>query len=280
MTDDTPPPQDGPPPGALCFAFRGAELLLLEDEDGGARVPRVAESGLDADAGVWVNAGEAGGLPCVAVSLPDGAMAPAGMRFVRLRAAHALLPAELWRMAGRASEIVEWERAHRFCGRCGGRTVASGEALARRCTNCGALHYPRLAPAVLVCVMRGDRLLLARSPHFPARMYSTLAGFVDPGESLEEAAVREVREEVGIEITDLRYFGSQPWPFPSSLMVAFTAEHAGGELRPDPAEIEEAAWFEADALPAVPPRMSLARAMIDAFVQARGGDPSRLETTE
>lgn len=276
----TPPadPRDGPPPGALCFAFRGGEMLVA-DVEGGVRVPRVSDSGLDADPGPWVDAGEAGGLPCVAVSLPDGAMAPRGMRFVRLRALHALLPADVYRMAGRASEIVEWERAHRFCGRCGGRTEDCGEPLARRCTQCGSLHYPRLAPAVLVCVARGDRLLLARSPHFPARMYSTLAGFVEPGESLEEAAAREVREEVGIEIADLRYFGSQPWPFPSSLMVAFTAEYAGGDLRPDAVEIEDVRWFAVDALPAVPPAMSLARAMIDAWVRSRGGDPSALETT-
>lgn len=276
MTDN-PDPQGAPPPGALCFAFRGGEMLVA-DADGG--VPRVADSGLDADSGVWVDAGEADAVRCFAVSLPDGVMAPRGMRFVRLRGLHALLPAALYRMAGRASEIVEWERAHRFCGRCGGRTAASGEALARRCTQCGALHYPRLAPAVLVCVAHGDRLLLARSPHFPARMYSTLAGFVEPGESLEEAAAREVREEVGIEIAGLRYFGSQPWPFPSSLMVAFTAEYAGGDLRPDPAEIEDVQWFAVDDLPPVPPVMSLARAMIDDWVRAQGGDPTALVTTE
>lgn len=278
MTDRSAAP-DPPPPGALCFAFRGAELLLAEG-GGQARIPRVSETGLDARSGVWVDVGEAGGVPCAAVGLDGEAAAPAGMRWVRLRATHALLPAELWRMAGRASEMVEWERAHRFCGRCGGRTARAGEALARRCTHCGALHYPRLAPAVLVCVSDGDRLLLARSPHFPAGMYSTLAGFVEPGESLEEAAAREVREEVGIRIRRVRYFGSQPWPFPSSLMAAFTAEYAGGALRPDPAEIEDAAWFAPGTLPAVPPGMSLARAMIDAWVRAHGGDPALLRSAE
>ena len=270
----------GPPPGALCFAFRGGELLVAEDEGGGARIPRVEQAGMGAAAEAWMDAGELGGIPCVAVTLAEGAEAPDGLRFVRLRGAHALVPADVFRMAGRASELVEWDRAHRFCGRCGGRTAECGEPMARRCTGCGSLHYPRLAPAVLVCVTDGDRLLLARSPHFPARMYSTLAGFVEPGESLEEAAAREVREEVGIEIDGLRYFGSQPWPFPSSLMVAFTARYAGGDLRPDPLEIEDVAWFTADALPAVPPTLSLARQMIDAFVRAQGGDPSALDTTE
>jgi NAD+ diphosphatase len=261
----------------LCFAFRGNEILVAR-EGGAARVPTPAEAG--ADEAAVLEVGEMGGMRCVAfgVGVPD-APAPAGCEWMPLRASYRVLPADAFRMAGRASEIVEWERAHRFCGRCGGRTAASGEALARRCTDCGSLHYPRLSPAVLVSVTRGDRILLARSPHFAPGMFSTLAGFVDPGESLEETVVREVREEVGIEIANVRYFGSQPWPFPSSLMVAFTAEHAGGELTPDPAEIEEAAWYTADEIPTVPPPISLARALIDHFVRTHGGDPSTLRTS-
>lgn len=261
----------------LCFAFRGNEILLLDQDAGRGRIPSIDRIRVDEDALLQV--GELGGSRCVAASVGAEVPAPQGCGWMPLRASFRVLSPGEFRMAGRASEIVEWERAHRFCGRCGGRTAASGEALARRCTHCGSLHYPRLSPAVLVSVTRGDRILLARSPHFPPGMFSTLAGFVDPGESLEETVVREVREEVGIEIGGVRYFGSQPWPFPSSLMVAFTAEYAGGELAPDPAEIEEAGWYAADQIPIVPPEISLARALIDDFVRARGGDPSALRTS-
>ena len=195
-----------PDPPALCFAFRGNEILLATDGDG-MRIPTLAEAGMD-DAVLEV--GELGGRRCVArgITAPD-APAPPGCTWMPLRASFRVLPADAFRMAGRASEIVEWERAHRFCGRCGGRTEACGEPLARRCTECGSLHFPRLSPAVLVSVTRGGRILLARSAHFAPGMFSTLAGFVDPGESLEETVVREVREEVGIEVANVRYFGSQ-----------------------------------------------------------------------
>jgi NAD+ diphosphatase len=116
----------------------------------------------------------------------------------------------------------------------------------------------------MALVRRGEALLLARSPHFPAGMHSALAGFVEPGESLEHCLVREVREEVGIEVTNLRYFSSQPWPFPHSLMIAFNCDYAGGELKPDPAEIEAAAWFTPDNLPMLPNKISIARRLIDA----------------
>ena len=257
---------------ALCFAFRGNEILLAGD-----RIPRLGQ--VDVDAAALLQVGELGGVRCVTAGLGAETPAPEGCAWMPLRASFRVLSADEFRMAGRASEIVEWERAHRFCGRCGGRTEECGEALARRCTSCGSLHYPRLSPAVLVSVTRGDRILLARSAHFPPGMFSTLAGFVDPGESLEETVLREVREEVGIEVANVRYFGSQPWPFPSSLMVAFTAEHAGGELAPDPAEIEEAAWYAVDEIPVVPPPISLARALIDNFVRTHGGDPAALRTS-
>ena len=142
------------------------------------------------------------------------------------------------------------------------------------------LFYPRLSPAVIVLVKRENEVLLARSPGFPEGMYSVLAGFVEPGESIEETIGREVREEVGIEVENLRYFGSQPWPFPNSLMIGFTTNYAGGELRIEPAEIEDAGWYRVDSLPKLPPKVSIARAMIDSFTAGHGRDPKVLEVSE
>ncbi len=137
---------------------------------------------------------------------------------------------------------------------------------AKRCPKCGLVNYPRLSPAVIVLISRGDELLLARAHRFPTGMYSILAGFVEPGESLEETVVREVREEVGIEVKDIRYFGSQPWPFPNSLMIGFTATYAGGDIVLEPEELVDAAWFNKHNLPQIPPKISIARKLIDWFV--------------
>jgi len=189
------------------------------------------------------------------------------MAFRDLRAIFASVDEEFFGLAGRAKQIVTWHATHRFCGRCGGETERAEGEMAMRCTRCGMMHYPRVSPAVIVRVSRGDQVLLARSPGFPPGLHSVLAGFVEPGESIEETVRREVREEVGIEVENLRYFGSQSWPFPNSLMIAFTAEYAGGELAPQPGEIEAAAWYGPDDLPPLPPRVSIARRMIEAFVE-------------
>jgi len=141
---------------------------------------------------------------------------------------------------------------------------------AKRCPKCGLLHFPRLAPAIIVLVERGDKLLMARSRHFASGMYSVLAGFVEPGESLEEAVIREVKEEVGISIKDIQYFGSQSWPFPHSLMIGFTATYEGGEISMDDTEIEDAGWFSIDKLPPLPGKISIARKLIDWFITKHG----------
>jgi NAD+ diphosphatase len=171
-----------------------------------------------------------------------------------------------WMVAGRAVQIVEWARTHRFCGRCGTATELQTGDRSMKCPACGLLAFPRLAPAMITLVTRGDEALLARGVNFRNPLYSCLAGFVEPGESLEGAVVREVREEVGVEVGNVRYWGSQPWPFPHSLMVGFTAEWVSGEINIDPTEIVDAQWFTREAMPPIPPTISIARKLIDAWL--------------
>jgi NAD+ diphosphatase len=169
-------------------------------------------------------------------------------------------------IAGLANQFIYWDRNHRYCGKCGKLTEDKTDERAKICPNCGQIYYPRLSPAIIVAVTKRDRILLAHSRRFPSRFYSVLAGFVEPGENLSECVQREVREEVGIEVKNIHYFGSQPWPFPDSLMIAFTAEYASGEIKADKSEIADAGWFKADNLPRVPPGISIARQLIDWFL--------------
>lgn len=173
-----------------------------------------------------------------------------------------------WVMSGRAVQIVDWARNHRFCGRCGQPTEPSTNDRSMVCQSCKLPAYPRLAPAIITLVTRhdGEEALLARGVAFRAPMFSCLAGFVEPGESLEEALAREVREEVGVDVADITYQSSQPWPFPHSLMLGFRATWVGGDIVCDPTEIAEAAWFTRDALPNIPPRISIARKLIDGWL--------------
>jgi NAD+ diphosphatase len=257
------------PDQALWFAFKGDRLLVFED--GPVRVPLA--SALNLDVAFRWEIGDLDGHTCWAIE--TGSEAPEGMVFRDLRSFFFDVDEDFFRMAGRAKQLVGWHAAHRFCGRCGGKTEPVSGELAMRCTRCGMMHYPRLSPAAIVLVERGDQILLARSPGFPEGLYSVLAGFVEPGESIEETVAREIHEEVGIEVQNVTYFGSQPWPFPHSLMIGFTADYADGELSPDPGEIEDARWYTAGDLPQLPPETSIARAMIDAFMdrQGPGGTP-------
>ena len=215
----------------------------------------------DVDAG-WIFLGDLDGEPCFA---RDGEP-PADTSAVPLRALFGVLTDDEFGVALRALGVVGWDRDHRHCGRCGAATMPSPTERARTCTSCAHPAYPRISPAVIVRVERDDRILLARNARSPFRFHSVLAGFVEVGEGLEDTVHREIREEAGIEIGDLRYFGSQAWPFTSSLMIGFTARWRAGEIVAEPTEILDADWFAADALPTVPPRLSIARALIDDFV--------------
>ena len=198
-------------------------------------------------------------IDCWAVRLNQ---LPKDRRAAPLRAAMMQLPEPLMSLAGRAAQVLEWDRAHRFCGVCGTATELHATDRARTCPACKHVAYPRISPAMMALVWREKEVLLARAPHFTPGMYSALAGFVEPGESLEECVVREVAEEVGVQVANLRYYGSQSWPFPHSLMVAFTAEWVSGEIVRQENEIEAAAWYSIDALPNIPPRFSISGHLI------------------
>jgi len=189
-----------------------------------------------------------------------------GLIFSDLRQLMATLDPAVWNVAGRATQISDWFRDHQMCGRCGTRMEMSASERSMKCPVDGLVSYPRLSPAVIVLVEHPDgRALLASNVAWrgPRPMYSTLAGFVEPGESLEDCIHREILEEVGLQVDSIRYFDSQPWPFPNSLMLGFFAGYAGGEITPAPDEIADAQWFAKDDLPTIPPRASIARALID-----------------
>ena len=180
-----------------------------------------------------------------------------------------LLENDMILVAGCAVQLVQWEKNHGYCGRCGERMTDKEDERAKICRRCDLTYYPRLSPAIIVAVTRENQILLARSARFPAGFYRVLAGFVEPGETLEACVAREVFEEVGIVVKNIQYFGSQPWPFPDSLMLGFTAEYADGEIRTDNSEIIDAQWYTRDNLPDIPPKISIARLLIDWFVQGR-----------
>ena len=181
---------------------------------------------------------------------------------------HALPPEEFKEQA-RRQEITEWRRINRFCGCCGAEMRHHDNPAERAmvCPSCGYTAYPKITPAIIVLVTKGDSILLQRNSHYHVPYWSLVAGFVDPGENFEEAVRREIREEASVEVRAIRYFGSQCWPFPSNMMVGFRAEYASGELRPDGEEVIESGWFRRDALPPIPRPRSLARALIDAWLR-------------
>lgn len=231
----------------------------------------VLEEGAPEDAGIFL--GTLAGRHCWALDA-DGDGAPDDEALLDLFSLYARVDEPTWALAGRAVQLVEWRRTHRFCGRCATETVEAPGERAVRCPSCGLLAFPRLAPAVIMLVERPSdgAALLARNVNFPGGMFSALAGFVEPGETLESAVRREILEEVGIEVGDVRYFGSQPWPFPHQLMIGFFATYAAGDIVCDTTEIAEADWFTVDTLPNHPPKgMSIAGSLIEDWKSRTAG---------
>jgi NAD+ diphosphatase len=247
----------------LTFLFHGNRLLLREHDL--ALPDASALSALDLDPQRLQPVGLLDGRYAQTAWL-DSEFVPDGYAWHGLRGLlYGTMDEALVGVARRAIQIAEWARTHRFCGACGHPT---GQATGERCftcTACGHMAYPRISPAMMVLIKKGDSVLLALHVASPAKRFTPLAGFLEAGESIEEAVHREVQEEVGLRVHNLRYFGSQSWPFPHSLMIAFTADYLDGEIRVDPSEIAEARWFGPDDdWPERVPHVSISSVLVDA----------------
>ncbi|HWQ79830.1 MAG TPA: NAD(+) diphosphatase [Anaerovoracaceae bacterium] len=207
-----------------------------------------------------------GSLHCFFLPWDPAIAVPEGMEFRSLKAMYPVLGEDIGLVASRAIHLAGWNRRNKYCGVCGRITRRDDTELARVCPACGNHIYPKISPAIIIAVIKEDKLLLAHNKNFRERWYSTLAGFIEPGESIEACAEREVYEEVGIKIKNIRYFASQPWPFPDSLMIGLIAEYESGEIRPDGVEIDDADFFSAAELPDTPGRHSVAGRMIEWFI--------------
>ena len=250
----------------LWFLFCQDDLLLTEHEGKGWGIP-------DGDAPPvalerWHTVHrlpDLEGVPCRCVAL-DSPVVGEGVRMVGLRASYDLLPRSLYDMAGKGREILYWDRNTKFCGVCGGPMKLHTD-ISKRCTNCGKEVWPSLAIAIIVRITRGNEMLLVQSRNFRGDYMGLVAGFVETGETLEECVQREVWEETHLRVENIRYFGSQPWPYPSGLMVGFTADYAGGDLRLQRSELRKGGWFDKDRLPEIPGKVSMARMLIDDFLE-------------
>jgi NAD+ diphosphatase len=258
------PSASGP---ALWFTFDNDHLLTKIDA-GRICIPDSADlEALQISPSRRLYLGSLDGQPCYAGVLEPGGPLDSNFKLNHLRALFGLIPDTIIWVAGRANQLLYWRLTHRYCGKCGHETNDKAGERAKRCPRCQHVNYPRLSPAVIVAILKDNRILLARNRKYKTPFYSVLAGFVEPGESLEECVKREVKEEVGIRVKNVRYFGSQPWPFPDSLMIAFVADYAAGEIVVDGSEIIDAAWFSKDKLPKIPPKISIARQLIDWFTK-------------
>jgi NAD+ diphosphatase len=248
---------------SLTFVFRGHELLVREAD------LELPDESVCAALGVTpaqrLPVGLLGEHYFGTAWVERDTVALDGFAFSGLRRLFGTMDEVRLAVAGRAFQIAEWARTHRFCGACGTPTQSVAGERCVKCPACGHLAYPRISPAMMTLIRRGDQILLARHARLPTSRFTALAGFLEAGESIEDAIHREVFEEVGVLVKDLRYFASQSWPFPHSLMIAFTAEYAGGELAIDQSEITEARWFGPDdEFPEIPPGVSIAAALINA----------------
>jgi NAD+ diphosphatase len=252
---------------AYCFIISEDKLLVEEKENMIHILCKNSLSNYNITTTDNLYLGRLDSIPCFAANLLSSEIVSSNLKLIGLRQLFGLIDDDVFWLAARAFHLINWSNNTKYCGRCGERTLIKESEHSKCCPKCGFQMYPKISPAVIVAITKGDKILLAQNSQSKTGFYSVLAGFVEPGESLEECVCREIKEEAGIDIKNIKYFGSQPWPFPDSLMLGFTAEYAGGELVLDETELSDARWFSADELPQIPGKLSIARRLIDWFVQ-------------
>jgi NAD+ diphosphatase len=210
--------------------------------------------------------GTLNGNPCYCAELLPGIDIPEEMDFFDLYSSYDMLDEDIFLIAGRAIQIVNWDKNHQFCGKCGSRTKNLENELAKICKECEFISYPRISPAVIIAITKKDKILMAKHSYGLKNRYVLIAGFVEAGETLEECVKREIMEEVGLKVSNITYFGSQSWPFPNSLMIGYTAEYESGEIDVDGKEIVDAQWFDVNSLTPMPSKMSISSELIEWYL--------------
>jgi NAD+ diphosphatase len=239
--------------------------VLMETRDNKFQLPLINKALLNLNITPELYMGTLDGKPCYAAQLTEIKNISSNMNLFMVRDLYGKMTEDLFWLVGRAFHLSTWDRHTLYCGSCGSPTEKRDMPIAKICPQCRQLIFPRISPAIIVAIVKDKQILLARNRNLPADLYTVIAGFVEPGETLEECVCREVREEVGITVKNICYFSSQPWPFPDSLMIAFTSEYAAGDIKVDGDEIIEAGWFAAANLPQIPGSISVARKLINWF---------------
>ncbi len=259
------------------FVFMNERLVLVHDN--GYRLPDSAlleSHGLIPEDVLLL--GRLGDTPYFEGTLPASDL-PAPLELVDLRQTYGELSQPEYILAGLASQIAHWDLTTRFCPACGTATEHMAHERAKNCPTCNLRQYPRVSPAIIVLIHRPGQILLTRQPSWPPNRYSLVAGFVEAGESFEECVVREVAEEVGVRVTNIRYQGSQAWPYPHQVMVGFTAEYDGGDIMVEEAELEDARWFDLDDLPGLSPPLSISRQLLDFHLRSQQDPDAKFPLT-
>ncbi|SEE01288.1 NAD(+) diphosphatase [Prevotella sp. lc2012] len=254
----------------LYFVFCKDELLLKKTVDNSYTIPRGEEPPTDVKP--WTNTLSitpmSDGTEVMTYRIEEPVTDQEGYEMCGLRKSYYKLPKELYLKAGKCQELLYWDQNTKFCGVCGAPMKMATD-ISKKCTECGKEVWPQLATAVIVLIHRGDEVLLVRAKNFRTDFYGLVAGFVETGETLEEAVAREAFEETGVTISNIRYFASQPWPYPCGLMVGFNADYVGGEIHLQESEIAKGGWFRKDNLPTIPEKLSIARKLLDAWIEGK-----------